>query len=140
MTTTTLKAFHHVGIAVQDIVQAANALTTLFSADAESGTIDDPRQGVRVKFMTLGDLRIELVEPAGSPSPLDSILKRGIGLYHVCHEVADLDKELDRLKTAGARIIAPPKPAAAFDGRQIAFVMCEGLMVELLEAAPATST
>ncbi len=140
MTTTTLEAFHHVGIAVQEIGKAAEALTTLFSAAAESGTIDDPLQGVGVKFMTLGGLRIELVEPAAAPSPLDSILKRGIGLYHVCYEVADLDQELGRLKTAGIRIVAPPKPAAAFDGRRIAFVMCEGLMVELLEATPATST
>lgn len=126
--------FHHVGLAVRDIDRSAEALATVFGAVADSDVIHDPIQGVRVKFMKMGDLRIELIEPASDDNPLQAILRRGIGVYHVCHEVADLDATLLGMTDRGAKLIASPQPAAAFEGRRIAFVMAEGLMVELLEA------
>ena len=132
-----LGRFQHIGVAVKDIDRAAAALAALFSARSESETVHDRNQAVRVKFMRLGDLRVELLEPAESPSPLDSILERGIGLYHVCYEVDDLDGELSRLRAGGVKVVSPPKPAVALGDRRVAFVMYQGLMIELLEAKPA---
>lgn len=128
--------FHHVGVAVKNIAQAASELSALFSAESESDVFHDENQGVRVKFMRLGDLRIELIEPAGTPSPVDSILKRGIAFYQVCYEVDDLGAELARLEAGGVSVLSPPKPAVAFGNRRVAFVMHEGLIIELLEAVP----
>ena len=112
-------------------------MAALFSARSESETVHDRNQAVRVKFMRLGDLRVELLEPAERPSPLDSILERGIGLYHVCYEVDDLDGELSRLRAGGVKVVSPPKQAVALGDRRVAFVMYQGLMIELLEAKPA---
>ena len=61
-------------------------------------------------------------------------MRRGVAIYHTCHEVRDLDGELARLREAGCVVVSPPKPAVAFDLRRVAFVMCQGLMVELLES------
>ena len=129
-----LGSFHHVGVAVPDIRAAAEQFSTLFGAVPESEIFHDPSQGVRGQFFRLGDLRLELLEPAAQPSPLDSLLKRGIALYQICHEVEDLDAELVRLRKAGATVLSEPKPAVAFDDRRVAFVMSLGLVVELLEA------
>lgn len=130
----TIGRFHHIGVAVRSIERAAATMGRQLGAGSRSEVVHDPVQGVRVCFLPLGELRIELIEPAAEPSPIDGVLKRGMGLYHVCYEVDDLDAVLARLRAGGATIVSKPKPAAAFDGRRIAFVMAHGLMVELLEA------
>ena len=124
----------HVGIAVADLDAAVRTYARSFGAVAESETFLDENQQVRLRFMNLGGLRIELLQPDPEHSALENIVKRGIGLYHVCYEVDDLDDELERLKAGGVKVISPPKPAVAFGNRRVAFTMCQGLMVELLEA------
>ena len=128
-----LGPLHHVGVAVRDIKAAAAQFEALLGADVESDIIHDPLQGVRAQFLTIGGLRIELLEPAADPSPLDSVLKRGVALYHTCHEVADLDATLARLTASGVKVVSPPKPAIAFANRRVAFIICQGMIIELLE-------
>ncbi|MFH1417414.1 MAG: VOC family protein [Planctomycetota bacterium] len=132
-----LLSFQHIGVAVKDIASAAEQFAAAFGAVPVSEIVHDEQQGVRLQFLDLGGLRIELLEPAADPSPLDSILKRGVAIYHTCHTVADLDAALAKMRTAGAIIISPPKPATAFDGRRVAFVSCQGFILELLEEAGA---
>jgi methylmalonyl-CoA/ethylmalonyl-CoA epimerase len=128
------ETFHHVGVAVRDLGRAVESLRQLFPNAAITPVVDDPNQGVRIQFLRLGDLRVELLEPLANPSPVDAILKRGIGLYHVCFEIDDLEECLTQWVEAGATLLSPAKPARAFDNRRVAFVMCQGLMIELLEA------
>jgi methylmalonyl-CoA/ethylmalonyl-CoA epimerase len=125
--------FHHVGVAVRDIRTAAERFCGMCGAVVESEVFHDPQQKVRVQFLKLGDLRIELIEPADAPSPLDSMLQRGVSLYQVCLEVGDLDATLACLREARVVLLSPPKPAVAFGGRRVAFVMCQSLVIELLE-------
>ena len=132
--------FHHVGVAVRSIDAAAETMGRQFGAGSRSEVVHDPAQGVRVSFLSLGEVRIELIEPAAEPSPIDGVLKRGMGLYHLCYEVDDLDAALARLRADGAALVASPQPAAAFGGRRIAFVMSCGLMVELLESGAGSQT
>lgn len=129
--------FHHVGVAVHDLQTAAAQFRDVLGAVVESDVIHDEIQQVRLQFVRLGGLRIELLEPAADRSPLDALLKRGIAFYQVCYEVNDLDVSLDRLKAGGAKVVSEAKPAVAFDQRRVAFVMCQGVMIELLEAAHA---
>ncbi len=134
MSATSSAAFHHVGVAVRDLAVAADALRRLFPNAEASPVVQDPNQGVNIQFLRLGDLRVELLEPAAQPSPVDSILKRSIGLYHVCYEIDDLDECLTQWIIAGATLASPAKPAKAFDNRRVAFIINQGLMIELLEA------
>lgn len=126
--------FHHVGVAVRDLGRAVAALRGLFPDAPTSDVVLDPQQCVQIQFVHLGNLQVELLQPAGEPSPVDPVLKRGIGLYHVCFEVDDLDDYLTQWIGAGAVLVSPAKPAVAFDHRRVAFVMNQGLMIELLEA------
>ncbi len=129
-----LGRFDHVGIAVANLELAVESYVRSLGAVAEAETFSDEKQQVRLRFLNLGGMRIELLQPDSERSPLNNILKRGIGIYHVCHEVDDLDAELERLKAEGVKVVSPPKPAIAFGNRRVAFTMCQGFMVELLEA------
>lgn len=129
-----LGPFHHVGVAVKDLKAAVAQFQAAFGAVPESEVIHDEIQQVRLQFIKIGGLRIELLEPAADSSPLDALIKRGIAIYQTCHEVDDLDATLDHLKACGAKVLSPPKPAIAFGHRRVAFVICQGLVVELLEA------
>lgn len=134
MTATPFGRFHHVGMAVKDTAQTVEVLRALLGAEPEGPRYEDANQAVHVQFLRAGDLRIELLEPAGAPGPLDSILRRGIALYHVGYEVDDLDERLLGLVNGGANLLSAPKSAVAFGGRRVAFVMVQGLMIELVES------
>lgn len=134
-TTTDFGRFHHLGVAVHNLAEAASGLCSLFSATVESEVFHDVNQGVRLQFLLLGGLRIELLEPAATPSPLDNFLKRGVAIYHAAYEVDGLDQRLSDLVSQGVVVASPPKSAIAFQGRRVAFVVWKGVMVELIEAS-----
>jgi methylmalonyl-CoA/ethylmalonyl-CoA epimerase len=54
----------------------------------------------------------------------------------VCYEVADLEEQLVEFRSRSALIVKRPKPAVAFGGRRIAWLITsEKLLIELLEEA-----
>jgi len=99
----------------------------------------DPSQKVKVTFISTGekDALIELVEPNAVDAPVQKFLREtGGGLHHLCYEVEDTGAELGAMRARGGIIAMRPKPAVAFDGRHIAWVLTrEKLLVELLEKA-----
>lgn len=130
---------HHLGVVVDDVDAAAAAYVQAFGAIDEGTTFEDPLQLARIRFLRLGDSRVELLAPLRDDSHLKRLAGRGIGLYHACYEVGDVAGELERMRGGGAMIVSPPKPAVAFGGRPVAFVICRGLLIELLQrdvAAP----
>jgi len=76
------------------------------------------------------------VEPVDERSPVNAFLKRGGGMHHLCYEIQDLDEQLQLSRTTGCLIVRRPAPAAAFEGRRIAWVITpERLLIEYLERA-----
>ncbi|HKD86227.1 MAG TPA: VOC family protein [Terriglobales bacterium] len=127
---------HHVGFVVASIEQAMPGFLRSLAARWDVKVFHDPLQKVKVAFLTTRaeDPQIELVEPAGEDSPVLRFLEQGGGLHHVCYEVADLEQQLTEFRSRGAVIAKRPKPAVAFGGRRIAWVItAEKLLVELLE-------
>ena len=127
---------HHVGFVVANIEQAMPGFLRSLAARWDEQVFHDPLQKVKVAFLTTRpeDPQIELVQPAGRDSPVSRFLEQGGGLHHVCYEVADLEQELSEFRSRGAVIAKRPKPAVAFGGRRIAWVItAEKLLVELLE-------
>jgi methylmalonyl-CoA/ethylmalonyl-CoA epimerase len=76
-----------------------------------------------------GALRLELVAPYGSRSPVTSWLERGIKLYLLAFLATDLSAELERMRKHRAKLMLPPTPAFAFGGRHVAFVMLPNLLL-----------
>ena len=128
---------HHVGYVVPDIETAMPGFTASLGASWNGRIYDDPHQRVRVAFLSTrpGDAQIELVQPASDDSPVLRFLReKGGGFHHVCYEVGDLEMALAEMKTRRAVIARRPKPAVAFDGRRIAWmVTAERALIELLE-------
>jgi methylmalonyl-CoA/ethylmalonyl-CoA epimerase len=130
---------HHLGFVVANIETAMPGFLRSLAAEWDGNVFHDPLQKVRVAFLATRsqDPAIELVEPAAQDSPVLRFLQTcGGGLHHVCYEVADLEQELVEFRSRGALIVKRPKPAVAFGGRRIAWVITsEKLLVELLEEA-----
>lgn len=130
---------HHIGYVVRDIGSVMEGFCRSLRAQWNNVIYDDPHQKVRVAFLTTRpeDAQIELVQPAGEDSPVYRFLhEKGGGLHHACYEVQHLEEQITEMRSHGALLAKRPKPAVAFDGRRIAWVItAEGFVVELLEAA-----
>lgn len=125
--------FHHIAMAATDIDDAVFALGMHGPVTPLTDVVFDPEQGVRLRMVDIGGLQIELVQDAGD-GPVAGWINRGCKLYHICYEVDDVDKALDKARENGAVVVSYPKPAVLFDGRRVAFTMdrIRGL-VEFLE-------
>ena len=96
----------------------------------------DPLQKVNVVFLQPAEegVQVELVAPAGAGSPVAPFLAKGGGLHHLCYEVDLLEPQIETMKRRKAVVIRPPKPAVAFGGRRIAWMVTrERLVVEYVE-------
>lgn len=93
-------AFHHIGVAVRNLLEAIPIYKNLFGYQVTSGPFDDSIQNVSVCFLSRGnsDPTIELVAPLGQNSPVDRILKKGGGTYHICYEVPDIQAAIEHLE------------------------------------------
>lgn len=115
----------HIGIAVRSIdenLKNANKIT-------------DPVQRVRVAFMKLQDVMIELVEPIDDDSPVTRYLHKGNTLYHMCYRVPDINSAIKISREKGFHCIAKPVPAVAFNNRKIAWLFSKAYgLFELVEA------
>jgi methylmalonyl-CoA/ethylmalonyl-CoA epimerase len=132
-----VKAVNHIGIAVRSIADQRPFYEGTLGAAFE-GVEEVPSQKVRVAFLRVGDVRIELLEPADPAGPVAAFLeKRGEGLHHVAFTVAGIEDRIAELKREGLRMIDDaPRPGAHH--MRIAFVHPKstfGVLTELCEPA-----
>lgn len=129
---------HHVGFVVQSIETSLPGFLRSLGATWDGEIFVDPHQKVKVTFLSThsANAKVELVEPNAEDAPVVRFLKeRGEALHHLCYEVDDLEGCLQVMRTRGALIAKRPKPAVAFGGRRIAWVLtAEKLLLEMLDA------
>lgn len=126
---------NHIGYAVKRIDRAISSFEKLgYSFDS---IIDDDVRNVRLVFGEKDGYRIELVSPLdkSQESPVDQYLCNTIGTpYHICYESTNLDEEIYNLQQQGYKTIIEPKPAIAFGGRRVVFMMNLGFgLMEIVE-------
>ena len=87
-------------------------------------------------MLPVGDPSIELLEPTAPDSVIAKFIeKRGEGLHHVALKVPDLLSAVERLRSAGARILNEPRAGAG--GHLYVFVhpaSTGGVLLELIQA------
>ena len=112
---------HHIGIVVPKIQDSIGELTKFLNFD----TIGIPTligsQKVNVCFLNIEGFRLELIEPVEESSPVSDFASGGGGFHHLCFEVDDIQKEVEKTVKNGARIIV--EPVKGFDDRLIAFLL-----------------
>jgi LAO/AO transport system kinase len=125
----------HLGIAVRSLDQALQfyeAQLGLHVALRETVA----QEKVNVAMLPVGDSRIELLEPSEPDSVIAKFIdKRGEGLHHVALKVPDLLNSVERLRSAGARILNEPRTGAG--GHLYVFVhpaSTGGVLLELIQA------
>jgi len=125
----------HLGIAVRSLDPAL----TFYEAQlglhmAMRETVEQEK--VNLAMLPLGDPRIELLEATEPDSVIAKFIeKRGEGLHHLALKVPDLLVTVDRLRSAGARVLNEPRRGAG--GHLYVFVhpaSTGGVLLELIQA------
>lgn len=136
-----IKRIDHVGVAVK-----ALETSLPFWADAlglqVTGIETVAAENVKVAFLSVGDSRIELLEPTDERSTVgEHLRRRGEGVHHLTLEVQDLPAVLERLRERGVEPIGGATRTGA-EEREVAFLHPKasgGVLVELVAARATPS-
>jgi len=126
---------HHVALVMRSLDAALGFYRDLLGLELES-VMDIPSDRVRIAFLPIGEVKIEIVEPTDDTTGVARFLaKEGEGFHHVCFEVENLAESLLRLEIDGVELI-DTAPRRGAEG-PVAFLhprSCHGVLVELIEA------
>ena len=117
-----IKKIDHLAIAVQNLETALDTFRNVIGCGPEAIRIEEvASENVRVAFITIGESKIELLEPLSDESPIAKFLaKNGDGMHHIALETDDIDKETERLATFNIKPLGLPKEGAG--GKKIMFL------------------
>ena len=131
-----LTKINHLGVAVTSIEEALPFYRDTLGMNF-AGIEEVPSQLVKVAFLSIGESKIELLEPTSPESPVAKFLeKNGPGVHHVAYGVQDIEATIARLIAGGTRMI-DTAPRNGAHGARIAFLhpkSSNGVLTELCEA------
>lgn len=126
--------FHHIGLATNSVESFLSRFGDI--ENVETFEFEDTIQGVYGKFVNVGGVALEIMEPLNSDPTLAPWLKEGNRIYQIAFEVDELDAEIVNAQNEKIRIVRQPHAAVAFNGRRVAFLMpAPGLLIELIESS-----
>jgi methylmalonyl-CoA epimerase len=129
-----LRKINHIGIAVKNLEEAI-AMYEKLGLRVE-GIDEVPEQKVKVAFLPIGEVRIELLEPTSDDSPIAKFIeKKGQGIHHIAFATDDINNELTKVTENELQLI-DQKARAGAHGTQIAFLHPKstlGVLMELCE-------
>jgi methylmalonyl-CoA/ethylmalonyl-CoA epimerase len=130
-----IQRIEHVGIAVADLA-AANKLYTALLGVGPYKSEQVAREGVETSFFAVGESKIELLQALNESSAIAKFIdKKGEGIHHIAFGVADIKKEMARLKGEGFQLLSDePMPGA--DNKWVCFVhpkSAYGVLIELCQ-------
>ena len=124
----------HLGIAVKSVASAKGFYEKLGLPVSAEELV--PAEKVNLVMATVGESRLELLEPTSADSTIAKFLaKRGEGLHHVALQVPDLNSVVARLKNDGVRLVSDEIQIGA-GGHRYVFVhpaSAGGVLIELVE-------
>ncbi len=129
--------FDHVGVVVADIAAGREHFQSLFGVEEWTEVFPDPVNGVYVQFgRDKSGTCYELVTPLGAESPIARALKAGNPiLNHIAYLTDDLAASAADLRTQRCIPATEPRPAVAYNGKNIQFFVSPlRFIVELIEA------
>ena len=130
-----MKKIEHIGIAVKDLEASNQLFASLFGKKHYKIEVVES-EGVMTSFFKAGPNKIELLQATNENSPIAKFIeKKGEGIHHIAFAVSDIEKEIERLKEEGFRMIHDtPKKGA--DNKLIAFLhpkATNGVLIELCQ-------
>ena len=125
----------HIGVAVSSIEDSIGLYRDSFEmAEQHRETVEE--QGVKAVLLEVGEGHIELIEPLSPESGVAKFIeKNGEGMHHVAYQTDDIDAALEKVRTAGLRLI-DEEPRIGIRGSRVAFLHPKatgGVLTELVE-------
>ena len=125
----------HIGVAVSSIEDSIGLYRDSFEmAEQHRETVEE--QGVKAVLLEVGEGHIELIEPLTPESGVAKFIeKNGEGMHHVAYQTDDFDAALEKVRTAGLRLI-DEEPRIGIRGSRVAFLHPKatgGVLTELVE-------
>jgi methylmalonyl-CoA/ethylmalonyl-CoA epimerase len=128
----------HVAIAVADLEAASTLYRDRFGARvSEPHAL--PEHGVRVVFVDLPNIRIELIAPLGDQSSIAKFVDshpRG-AIHHLCFEVENIASAQQKFMESGGHVLGSGCPVRGAHDKKVIFLDprdCAGVLIELEEA------
>jgi len=129
-----LNKINHIGIAVKDL-DAAIGFYKKLGLKVETTEIVES-QKVKVAFIPIGEIRIELLEATSDESPIAKFIeKKGEGIHHLAFNTNELIPSLETVESHKIQLIDKVPRKGAHDS-EIAFLhpkSTHGVLVELCE-------
>ena len=104
-----------IGIIVKDIQKSMDSLSKIgigpFASLNAEPTVRWEERGkptqvkLKMKFASVGDLEIELIEPIGECMQKDFLKNKGEGIQHMSYFVKDIDLEVKRMADLGYKVV-----------------------------------
>ncbi len=129
---------NHIAIAVPDLEKAAALYRDTLGAKI-SAAMPQPKHGVTVIFIDIGNTKIELLHPLGDESPIATFLSRNPagGIHHICYEVDDILAAREQLKATGARVLGDGEPKIGAHDKPVLFLHPKDFLGTLIELEQA---
>jgi methylmalonyl-CoA/ethylmalonyl-CoA epimerase len=128
--------FDHIGIVVPEVEDGCSRLRAILGRLRWTERFDDSNLGVSVRFARdAAGIVYEIIAPYGDNSPVSRALKsRSDLLNQLAYRTQSLSTSVARLRAARAVPIGHARPALAFGGASVQFLMTElGFLIELIE-------
>ena len=130
-----MKKIEHIGIAVKDINKSNDLFAKIFGKENYKSEIVES-EGVTTSFFQIGESKIELVAASNTESPISKYLEKNReGIHHIAFHVEDIEKEMERLKNEGIRLLRD-SPKKGADNKLICFLHpkdTNGVLIELCQ-------
>ena len=130
-----MKKIEHIGIAVEDMAKAEKIFSTIFGKNAYKWE-EVISESVKTTFFKIGESKIELVSATNTESPIAKFLEKNReGMHHIAFAVEDIEKEMERLKKEGIRLLND-NPKTGADSKLICILHPKdtaGVLIELCQ-------
>ncbi len=111
----------HIGIAVKSLAESIPLFEKLLNSQCYK-TEKVESEKVTTAFFRKGESKIELLESTEKGGVIEKFIdKRGEGIHHLAFEVADIQAEMNRLKSEGF-ILLQDSPMAGADNKLVCFL------------------
>jgi len=132
-----MRKIEHIGIAVKDMEESENLFTQIFNVEPYKRELVES-QAVLTSFFRIGNNKIELLQATTESSVIKKYLdKKGPGVHHIAFSVADIEKEMIRLKKQGFHLLNE-SPVKGADNKIVCFLHpkeTNGVLIELVQEA-----
>ena len=124
----------HIGIAVKNESKLEEFFKLSGLGEMEEEIVE--RENLKVKFVKIGDVDIELLFPLNENASVAKFIdKKGQGIHHIAYEVEDIEKLTEAYKNKGFRLINE-KPVEGAHNTKVVFLhptSLDGVLTELVE-------